>query len=69
MCGTCYGKLKTKSTGKYLNCKISLDCTDCDNEVIVSKVEDTPITNAFVYSTLDIGIGYKGYHSLTGNMT
>lgn len=69
VCGTCYGKLKTKSTGKYLNYKISLDCKVCDKEFIDSRVGDTPITNAFVYSTLDIGLGYRGYHSLTGNMT
>lgn len=46
--------------------KIDLQCEDCGNKVMNSDVTDTPLAKSMVYSTMDVGLGCVGFHTLTG---
>lgn len=48
--------------------KIDLEREECGKKCGNSDVHDTPVTNSMVYSTMDVGLGYSGFHTLTGNM-
>lgn len=67
-CGQCYGQLKTNFTNKFLDHKLDRECEDCGTKVMDPEVKDTPVTKAMVYSTMNLGIGYAGFHNFTGHM-
>lgn len=68
-CSHCYGKLKVTFVNKFMDYKIDLECEECGNKCGNSDVKDTPVTNSIVYSAMDVGLGYSGFHTLTGNMS
>lgn len=67
--GHWFGKLKVSFVNKFMDHKIDLECTECGNKCGNSDVKDTPVTKSMVYSTMDVGLGYPGFHKLTGNMS
>ena len=54
---------------KYLDHKIVLECVECSEKFGDSCVKDTPVINALVYCTMDVGLGYAAFHKLTGTMS
>lgn len=68
-CSHCFGKLNVSFVNKFLDHKIDLECAECGKKYGDSDVKDTPVTNAIVYSTMDVGLGYAGFHKLTENMS
>ncbi|KAG0707419.1 hypothetical protein GWK47_002673 [Chionoecetes opilio] len=69
-CSQCYGQsLKVQFVKKSLDFKLHLKCEDCGNECGDGKVDDTPITNTLVYSTMEVGLGFTSYNKLISNMS
>lgn len=66
-CGKCYGKVKLCLGQHDLDSKVVIMCDNCDGKQNL-KINETPLTKMMVYSNMEMGSGYEGFHKLLSNL-